>query len=314
MLGHNLLKNIGNEPVEFPCTKETAADLNKTNMSKNRNEAQVTVMKEIERSHNGTILALFFIGLLLSIIPSSLSAYTVGVREGDWIKYGQITAIWSGIGTKPPQIVEWEQTDWKKIDIQNVVNTNVTLTLTTHYKNGSPDRIERLSGNVTTGLGNLSLFIIPASLVKGYTIPTPTAQTEGPMIINDTVTRAYANVTRTINIFNRTVTAGSLTVSQVTHYWDQTTGVLLELTANSSGIASSSHIGYKVTETNIFSRPTGLEAVLELILNNILYIISTVIAIIVIIVAIVFIRRRKQQPTASPSSASTTVSAEEKPS
>jgi hypothetical protein len=98
----------------------------------------------------------------------------------------------------------------------------------------------------------------------------------------------------------------------LTKYWDQTTGVLLELNANSSTIGSTSQVGYKVTETSIFSRPTSLEAILELILNNLLYIVGIIVAIFVIIVAIVFIRRRGKPPAAAaPSSAPTTAPAEE---
>lgn len=56
--------------------------------------------------------------------------YKVGVKVGDWVKYGQITAIWTGTEYEPTIIAFTKNIDWERIDVLSVTDTTANLNLT----------------------------------------------------------------------------------------------------------------------------------------------------------------------------------------
>ena len=91
--------------------------------------------------------------------------YNVGVKVGDWIKYGQFKVTWSGNGTEPSYITDEKKVDWLRIDVENISGTTVTLNTTIHYNNGTQIP-QGSSVDVTGGAGMPGISLLIASNLK----------------------------------------------------------------------------------------------------------------------------------------------------
>lgn len=162
-----------------------------------------------------------------------MGAYNVGVKAGDWVQYGHIVATWSGSGQGTSTIPGLNQTQYLKGTVQSVSGTNVTIKADQHFVNNT-DKNQIATGNITSGAGNLTFLLIPSGLNQGDTIPVNlgTSQNILTIKINDTTTRTYAGVSRTVDEFNSTYSQSNsyISVSYAFHmYWDQATGFLVEV-------------------------------------------------------------------------------------
>jgi hypothetical protein len=250
-------------------------------------------MKEIKASFCKGFLVAIFITLLTSVSPISAAEYTVGVKAGEWIKYGEMSADWIGIGTAPEEITVWNSTEWMKLEIQSVSGTNVTAEAFSYYEDGT-NTTETLVGDVATAEGNLSPEIIPAGLKKGDAIPIPISGVTFNIIINSTITRVYADASRKVNVLNLDYSDPVFTL-RFTAYWDQATGVLLDFFRYQSMSGQTKQWSFKATETNMWS-PDNL----GLTSDNAIYIVGINVLVIVIFVGVFFAWRRKQTPNVAP--------------
>ena len=151
-----------------------------------------------QRILSSMILALVLMGVLSS--TSILAEISVGVKEGDWIEY-----IVMYTGTSP----ENYQTGIK-IEVLRVQGTSVTFEATLTYSNGTQ---EAPTMTVDLGAGALGEgFIIPANLNTGDTLGEY-------LTISGVEERAYIGVRRAVVY---------LTILQITFFWDQKSGVLVE--------------------------------------------------------------------------------------
>jgi len=247
-------------------------------------------MREIKARFWKGVQVAIFVALLTSVSPTSAVEYTVGVKEGDWIKYGEISAIWTGAGTEPEEIANLNQTEWMMLKIQGVSGNNVTAEVYSYYKDET-DETETLIGDVATAEGNLSPNVIPADLKKGDAIPILIAEVTFNIIINSTITRVYASASRKVNVLNLAYSYPSV-VMWFTFYWDQATGVLLEFFWYSYMLAQTKQWSFKAIETNMWSPD-----ILGLPSGDVVYVFGTMFLVVAIVVGVFFVWRRKQAPS-----------------
>jgi hypothetical protein len=258
------------------------------------------------RNLKGNNLRIGFLIILVAAVqfaPTLVHAkdYAVGVRAGDWVKYGQITFAWTGNGTEPSYFTEAKKVDWTRIDVLSVVGTTVSLNFTEHFNNGT-QMFYNLEVDVQSG-SSAESFLIASNLTSGE---PPFPQTPG-YTINQTVTRTYAGANRNVNIID--IKSGFLffpsELSEIKICWDQNTGIMVELYTNQTYPTNPSgyeELSFKATETNLWSA-----SVLDIIQNNLIYVIAGIAVIIVIVAATIVLRRKKppssQQPLPPPPSA-----------
>ena len=180
-----------------------------------------------------TCICVSLIMLTFSAMNAS-AQHTVGVKAGDWAGYGVVSLEYASNMPGYEEPPAYMNMSWMSMEILGVNNGNVTARSTMIYKNGTEETYV-MSGNVTSGAGNLSVGIIPSNLGTGDEIPANlTWYTEQPLrlSINGTVTRKYAGAHREVNyvnisqpIISHNVTLGT---QNITFYWDKETGFMCE--------------------------------------------------------------------------------------
>lgn len=232
------------------------------------------------------------VALLISVVSSCFGAYSVGVKAGDWVKY-QVTT--SGIGSD--EFLGFSQADWVKGEILSVSGTSVTAQMTARYTNGS-EQVQTLVGDVATGSGNLTFMLVPAGLEKGDSVPVAMfGPVQTGLVFNDTVSRTYAGASRSVNVFSMSISEDFATV-EVQAYWDQVTGVLMELFMYASTVGNTVEVGVKATETNMWSAGGFLGGGDPL--NNLLFMGGVVAAVTAVAVVAVVLFTRRPSPMPAP--------------
>jgi hypothetical protein len=237
--------------------------------------------------------------LVAFVTPIWATEYNVGVSEGQWIKYGNFVATGSGSA-------DVNNTDWMKMEVVTVSGKNVTLHESGKFKNGTDTPESGSICNVETGWMNGTsggfFLIIAANLQEGDTLPVPPPGT--PLTINKTETGTYAGVSRSVNIYNLTVSMATYGSSTLVMIWDKASGMLLEMKMEMTSTITPSQnmrMSFSATDTNIFvTGPAGW------LLENIIYIVIIVVAVIVVVAAVVLMRRRKPKPPPPTTTTKTT--------
>lgn len=200
--------------------------------------------------------------LLVSGMPISAGYSVVGVEAGDWVKYGEISVTcWSSPPWPAEQyLVDLNNTEWIMVEVQSVLETNVTAMKTRHLENGT-EKTETLTWNITNftwGVlwGRLNFFIIEANLSKGDPISVVSS-----LSLTGTVSRKYAGATREVNQMNTTFLLDHRPLVYVDVYWDKTTGILCELHEVRIVVWPDEEMGatttMKMIETNLW-QPTPI--------------------------------------------------------
>lgn len=238
----------------------------------------------------------FFFGalatLLVSVLPVSANNVAVGVQAGDWAKYGEISVKYQSDPPEPPprSLVDFNNTEWIMVEVQNVFETNITAIITTHLKNQT-EKTETLTWNITDRTRfwqNLwykpDLCVIEANLSKGDLINMESLR------ITETMSLKYASRTREVNRLNKTFLQGKSIVVTADAYWDKTTGILCEL--NEVRIVGMPGLGIfitttmKIAETNLW-KPSSIWT------ESLLWLIAGVVVAAIAVSAIWVWRRRK---------------------
>jgi parallel beta-helix repeat protein len=178
---------------------------------------------------------------------SSVSAteYLVGVKVGDWVKYGDFVGI--GQGTEL-----MNQTDWMKVEVVEVSGKDVTLHASGKYKNGSDTQESGMIVNVETGIINGSSssmgigFLISANLQQGDALVMGS-----PYNINKTETRTYLGVSRSVNILELIMSESGF-YYECLLIWDRASGMLLEIKMEITA-SITMKMSFDVIDTNIFA-------------------------------------------------------------
>lgn len=234
--------------------------------------------------------AFVFLMVLVALValPVLVQAvnYNVGVKAGDWIKYGQYKITWVGNGTEPSYIIDQEKIDWMRVEVENVSGTIVTLNSTTHYNNGT---LTLYGGSVDVASGFIPTWLIASNLKSGDPIFNSTSNLRyTPPTINQTTTGIYSGAVRSVNLLEVTSVYDNQTET-IRICWDQSTGVMVEMYVKvpmSSGAYIESSV--KATETNMWN-PDFVGT----LYNNLVYVIAGIAIIIVVMVGTIVLRRRK---------------------
>lgn len=240
------------------------------------------------------------VALLLSVVQSSFAAYTAGVKPGDWMKYN-VTLLWTGTTPDTSDFGELGAAEYMKGEILSVDGTIVTAKMSMHMKNGS-DIEQTLVGNVATGSGNLTIFIIPSGMNKGDNFPFMMfGDSTSTFTITDTESKTYCGTSRTVNIYSLTTPATYGYSATIAANWDQATGVLVELSMSMTMPGQSMDMKVLATETNMWSSGLfgGFNFSSDPMMNILLPIICiALVAAGVAIIALVLMRR-SHRPAAS---------------
>ena len=158
---------------------------------------------------------------------------TVGVKAGDWIKCAYTISGWPS-GTPYPE--------WLKVEFLTVEGTNATVRVTMRMSDGT-EQSDTMIVDVVAGGGTfqgLSGFVIPANSTTGDSIYMTGY---GNVTIAGETTGTYGGATRTV-----VYASFSQYGTQLTYRWDKLTGVIVESSVVSGGVAGTA----KATETNMW--------------------------------------------------------------
>jgi len=255
-------------------------------------------MRNLKGNNLRTVLLAILVAAVFAPTLVHAKDYTVGVKAGDWIKYGQITVTWTGNGTEPSSVTDAKKIDWLRIDILSVTGTTASLNFTKHYNNGT-QTFQSYDVDVQSGSSG-QVYLVASNLTSGDSLSPQTPEST----INQTVTRPYAGANRNVNIIDFKSSYEGYP-SEYEIYWDQNTGIMVELYTNYTDSTNPDvyvEESIKATETNLWSANA-----LDLIQNNLIYIIAGIVVMIIIVAATIALRRRKppspQQPPPPPPSA-----------
>lgn len=173
---------------------------------------------------------------LLSITKGASQLRKVGVNEGDWAKYGNITVTWSSNDPKAepePSLILANQTVWFKHTVTKVEGSGITFRNETYFKSNETETNEAWV-DIEQGFGNGVLMFISSGLQNGsllYVSSNP------PLFINETLSRTYLGVKREVNHLNLTFNDNqtnppSFIQLSFNYYWDRKTGILTERQAS----------------------------------------------------------------------------------
>lgn len=232
--------------------------------------------------------------------------YNVGVKVGDWMKYGRFTVTWSGNGTEPSYVTDAKTVDWEKIEVESISGTTVSLNMTIHFNNGT--QVSQSNDvDVKSNPMALSSHLIASNLTTGDPISAqpvyPPGSQSGAATVNETVTGRYAGASRNVNVYNSTGDYIGY-AAEMRLYWDQSTGVMVEMylrEPDTSSPGAYAEFSLKATETNMWSPD-----LLGTLSNNLIYIIAGIIIMIAVIAAAIVLRRKKPSPPPPPPPAQTT--------
>jgi hypothetical protein len=216
------------------------------------------------------------IGLLLlfaMIVVVSAQTRTVGVKVGDWFKYGDVAAQWTSNdpnATVPSIYKSIKDAAWMEMTITAVSSTNVTAEQITHWKNGTETGLYGWV-DIDTGDGeNFNDFLVSANLNPGDTEYSSTGYSN--LIINYTISENNFGTWRLVNHFNTTYSFNSnssVYSGSAEFVWDRSTGVAIEvsqyLTYQTGSYTSTLSYHFRLTDSDVvpeFPSPTSVLLVL----------------------------------------------------
>ncbi len=185
----------------------------------------------------------------------------VGVKVGDWAKYGNFVFTWSS--NDPKQYPPSDLTEWMNVTVQTILSTNITFQLTIHYQTSTEETIIGWIDVSTSEAGGwwMQLFI-SADLSAGDTI----YQTMFWAPINETIFREYVGVTRETNHFSfewsfSYMDSDKYSNGSYSAYWDRATGILTQFMIENVHVdetlnyVTSTSISFQIIDTNIWEAP-----------------------------------------------------------
>jgi hypothetical protein len=205
------------------------------------------VIKLIGMNEKKALMA--FVSLLLAVMAGSTlaapvaegtSERIVGVKAGDWVKYGNFLATWTSndpSAQEPPlDLVEHNNTEWVTNTVKNVSGARITFQTVTHFKDGTETKRNSYV-DINNGVGNGTFAFVSADLSPGESIYNSTEHAD--MQSNETIQLVYANTLRETNRLKASTSQywpGEMPeddlyiVYQIEYFWDKATGVLSERT------------------------------------------------------------------------------------
>jgi hypothetical protein len=195
-------------------------------------------------SHKNLFLT---ITLIVVLVVALVAAYyatlpppkraTVGVHVGDSFTYSitGISSLLSEEATISPEFEQYNQTDYYRVYVAGISDTNVSLSTVWRFLNGTEVTGQQII-NLTDGMESVEngfWAIYSANLKVG----DPIRPTDDRLTVNETDTKIYANSTRERNYWFiekefydvRDPTQGTLRYDFTAVYFDKATGMLVNL-------------------------------------------------------------------------------------
>ena len=195
-------------------------------------------------SHKNLLIT---ITLIVVLVVALVAAYyatlpppkraTVGVHVGDSFTYSitGISSLQSEEATISPGFEQYNQTDYYRVSVEGITDTNVSLSTVWRFLNGTEVTGQQMI-NLTDGkqsVENGFWAIYSANLKVG----NPIRPTDDRLTVNETDTKIYANSTRERNYWFienefydvNDPTQGTLRYDYTAVYFDKATGMLVNL-------------------------------------------------------------------------------------
>ncbi len=193
-------------------------------------------------------------------IPVLGASYIPGVQAGNYVKLGSITSSWTSNPfpiPAPQPFSDLMVTTGIRTEVHSVSGTSVTARQTWTFTNATGTRTLTLTGDVKTGEGNLSYWIIAGGLAPGDRI----ADNASAPVLNYTRNNLYLGVVRSVVVLNVTQrTDNNNGLAKLALTWDQQTGVLVEFffqfLYSIPGYSVSGLAHGVVVETNLWGGPS----------------------------------------------------------
>lgn len=205
--------------------------------------------------------AVIVLVLFLGLTSTVFGDLAVGVKKGDWIEY---TVTYTGSPTQGHDV------NWARMEVTDVEGTNINVSITSRYPNGSTE-VFNSTLNLKTG-HLIDDFIIPANLNAGDTFLD---QNLGNVTITRTEQHTYAGATRTVL---------HASTNQSSYVWDQATGVSVEGTSQQPDYTMHTI----VENTNMWQPSEGLDMA-------VLFLVAVVAVVAIVAIVLVAIRYRKKK-------------------
>jgi PKD repeat protein len=202
--------------------------------------------------------------LILSVAEEPLER-VVGVKEGDWVKYGDFIATYESddpsAQTPPADLIEHNNTEWVKNTVEGINGTKITFQTVTHCKNGT-ETTDSLYVDISTGEGLGIFMFISANLSQGETIYG--SNEYNTTYINATKQQVYANAMRETNYLVLATMSQYQTDDtietygfMVEYFWDKATGISSErigtFTKETEEYSTVAVRSETVTDTNVWN-------------------------------------------------------------
>ncbi|MGD8546200.1 MAG: hypothetical protein PVH12_08515 [Candidatus Bathyarchaeota archaeon] len=172
---------------------------------------------------------------LSSVSASVLKQREVGVKAGDWARYGFVLNF-SSDDPDPPLFAgpppSWvEEVEYFTSEVLSVVDTRIYFELTMFFENGT-EKSDEMDVDVASWPLGLAYFVA-ANLTAGDSL----SLSPYSPVINDTVKRVYAGAEREVNYLGQTSNYTEShpdsyrSISKTDAYWDRASGILCEINA-----------------------------------------------------------------------------------
>ena len=160
--------------------------------------------------------------LLFSLKMPVYTTEVLGVNEDDWASY-RVVSVWhSDIpgDVVPQHLIDINQTEWR-LEVEKVLGEeSVRVSVTIDYHNGTKKR-EICEGNLRTGSGNLSMWVVRKNLKSGGLV-----HEEKELEVNATQSLEFAGTVRqTVYAWFKQKEADG-NIWSYSLFWDRETGVL----------------------------------------------------------------------------------------
>lgn len=180
----------------------------------------VRVMRLFGKSEVAVFMAFC---LVISLLVPVFARDVLGVNESDWALYN-VEASWHSEipgDTIPQYLEDINYTEWR-LQVKKVLDTeSVRLSVTKYYRNGTEMSVEIHEGNVRTGSGNLSTWIVRKNL-EVYDL----VYEEEDLTVNDTKSHEFAGAMRSTVYAWFVQDEGDNRTGRYGVFWDKETGIL----------------------------------------------------------------------------------------
>ncbi len=213
----------------------------------------------MKRTH-AVALSILILSCFSIIGTPQTHASSVGVDAGNEFTYRTMSYYRASNASAFPQaLTNWNLTNWYQVRIERVVDSNVTITVIQHPKNGGNDTIKTGVFDIETGLSGVLFYdLYPANLTVGNKLH-PSSQNN--YTVTETTLRNYPEGARETNTLivnwpeNYDYNLGTNSTTRWETYFDKATGMLVG--KNNTTVSADNSIvvcqSFELVSTNVWA-------------------------------------------------------------